>query len=159
CRAAKGWSPAEVATAAGVRERAYVSWERGIGEPSLAQLRKLSGAFGVSADELLAGVGDPPPEPPKRPNLRPGLEAACQRMGASPGDGARRRGCAGWRADHGEQEWGDYVRLACLARRPASAASDADVLDSRIEAHRFDWSRLDPELAERLAAFRVPPPD
>jgi uncharacterized protein (TIGR02996 family) len=162
CRAAKGLSPAEVATAAGVRERAYASWERGIGEPSLAALRKLAQAFGVSADELLAGVGDPPPEPPKpqkRPDLRPGLDAFFESMRASPEDDAPRLVCADWLADQGEQEWADYVRLACLAQRPASDASDADVLDGRMEAYKFCWDRLDPEKAERLAAFSRPRPD
>jgi transcriptional regulator with XRE-family HTH domain len=56
-REAKGWTQSIAATAAGVAFRSYQNWEGGIREPRLDALKRLADGFGVSADELLDGLG------------------------------------------------------------------------------------------------------
>ncbi|VTT97602.1 hypothetical protein : Uncharacterized protein OS=Oscillibacter sp. 1-3 GN=C816_01775 PE=4 SV=1: HTH_3 [Gemmataceae bacterium] len=68
-REAKGLTQAAAAASAGVAFRSYQNWEAGIREPRLDALKKLADAFGVSADELLAGVGDEPE--PEKPAPKP----------------------------------------------------------------------------------------
>ena len=45
----------EVAKQLGVVESCYANWEQGRTEPSISSLRKLSGIFQLSVDELLNG--------------------------------------------------------------------------------------------------------
>jgi transcriptional regulator with XRE-family HTH domain len=62
-REAKGWTQSEAADHAAVPFRSYQNWEAGIREPRLDALVRLAAAFGLSADELLSGVGDSGPSP------------------------------------------------------------------------------------------------
>ncbi len=59
CRESKGWTQSRAAEAAGVSFRSYQNWEIGGREPRLDALKKLAEAFGVSADDLLQGHGEP----------------------------------------------------------------------------------------------------
>jgi transcriptional regulator with XRE-family HTH domain len=65
-RAERGWSQDQTAKRADVPTRTYQNWEVGPREPRLAAVVRLARVFGVTTDELLAGVGEeePAPEPP-----------------------------------------------------------------------------------------------
>ena len=67
-RTARGWSQDRTAREVGVPVRTYTNWELGEREPRMMAIVMLSRAFGVTADELLAGeeppAEDPAPEPP-----------------------------------------------------------------------------------------------
>lgn len=72
-RAGKDWSQDRAAREVGVPVRTYLNWELGKSEPRMTAVVKLARAFGVTADELLAGVGEeePAPEAPRKPPTKP----------------------------------------------------------------------------------------
>jgi len=65
-RADKGWSQDRAAREVGVPVRTYLNWELGKSEPRMTAVVRLARTYGVTTDELLAGVGEeePAPEPP-----------------------------------------------------------------------------------------------
>jgi len=65
-RTERGWTQEHLARLLDVSLRSYTNWEADGREPRYAVLVRLAKVFGVTTDELLAGVGEeePPPEPP-----------------------------------------------------------------------------------------------
>jgi transcriptional regulator with XRE-family HTH domain len=66
-RTAAGLSQLQLGERAGVSNKMISHWERGVSEPSLSHLAKLTSALGRTADELL-GL-----EPPRQHDLPPWL--------------------------------------------------------------------------------------
>jgi uncharacterized protein (TIGR02996 family) len=154
-REAKGLGQPEAAAAAGASPRAYASWERGVGEPALAALRKLAEAFGVTADTLLEGVGDPPPPPPSakvigRPQDHAAFLAAIRE---APEDDAPRLVYADWLDESGAPERAELIRLQCQAARPTADGSEGFAFHfSWAHLAKFSLERFAPDLAARVEA-------
>jgi transcriptional regulator with XRE-family HTH domain len=65
---AKNLSLTDLAGAAGVQPYRISKWRRGTGSPPLSVIVRFARALGVTADELLEGVGGAPqPQPPDGP--------------------------------------------------------------------------------------------
>jgi transcriptional regulator with XRE-family HTH domain len=76
-RTGAGLSQADLGGLMGRRQVTVSTWENGTREPSLADLARLAGLLGVTADNLL-GLG--PPEPPVVPARTAGLAALLDSM-------------------------------------------------------------------------------
>ena len=66
-RKAREWSQDQMAKRADIPLRTYQNWEMGHREPRLGALVRLAKTLGVSADELLKGVGEETAEEPEDP--------------------------------------------------------------------------------------------
>jgi transcriptional regulator with XRE-family HTH domain len=64
-RTERGWTQEQLARLLDVSLRSYTNWEADGREPRYAVLVRLARVFGVTADELLEGVGEA--EEPERP--------------------------------------------------------------------------------------------
>ena len=83
-RAKKNWSQEELAQKLGVSRQSVSKWETDASVPDLDKLVKLSGAFGVSLDELVHGqAADTAPVPKAAP--LPAMPAPAQKKGVGTG--------------------------------------------------------------------------
>src|SRR5689334_8802106 len=140
CREAKKLGPEQAAEAAGASQRQYASWERGVGEPSLKALQKLAVAFGVSTDELLKGINDPPPPPPKPAGRPEDHEAFLAAIIESPGDDGPRLVYADWLEDNGDAQAAEFIRMRC--RADARPDDDSGVLCDHFPHSRYDLAKF-----------------
>ena len=69
-RTERGWTQEQLARLLDVSLRSYTNWEVDGREPRYAVLVRLAKTFGVTADELLAGVGEPETPEPEAPEPR-----------------------------------------------------------------------------------------
>lgn len=140
-RRARGLTQRQLAAQLHVTDKAVSKWERGAGRPDITILPALAAALGVTAGELLTGVGQAPsvPERAPAPLCAKRAGAACRADGAPPrlsGENAPRP--AREPARQSGERWLRRCGL-CLAAALALGASVCLLCDGLVNG-RVTWS-------------------